>query len=124
VAELGFGVNSTVWLCRDLRQGFELHLQLVKIFSNILIGNEAFGMPALNANLSPPPPPSTAISTVITLINGPILVAAVVEKVMLHINFDKNLRLTILDLSANSIRRRRALPSVYCWPVQVVICLQ
>ena len=57
VAELGFGVNSTVWLCRDLRQGFELHLQLVKIFSNILIGNEAFGMPALNANLSPPPPP-------------------------------------------------------------------
>lgn len=122
MAELGFGVNSTVWLCRDLRQGFELHLQLVKILSNILIGNEAFGMPALNSNLSTPP--STAISTVIAPINGLILVAAVVEKVMLHINFDKNLRLTILDLSANSIQRRRALPSVHCWPVQVVICLQ
>jgi hypothetical protein len=26
VTKLGFGVNSTVWLCRDLRQGFELHL--------------------------------------------------------------------------------------------------
>lgn len=100
-------MNSTVWLCRDLRQGFELHLQLVKIFSNILIGNEAFGMPALNAKLSPPP--STAISTVITPIDGPTVVAAVVEKVILHINFDKDLQLTFLDLSANPIRRRRAL---------------
>jgi serine/threonine-protein kinase SRPK3 len=26
VTKLGFGVNCTVWLCRDLRQGFELHL--------------------------------------------------------------------------------------------------
>ena len=26
VGKLGFGVNSTVWLCRDLRQGIGLHL--------------------------------------------------------------------------------------------------
>lgn len=26
VGKLGFGVNSTVWLCRDLRQELELHL--------------------------------------------------------------------------------------------------
>jgi hypothetical protein len=39
VTKLGFGTNSTVWLCRDLRQGFELHLQLVKILSNIFTGN-------------------------------------------------------------------------------------
>jgi len=26
VTKLGFGVNSTVWLCRDLRQGFKLRL--------------------------------------------------------------------------------------------------
>ena len=26
VTKLGSGVNFTVWLCRDLRQGFELHL--------------------------------------------------------------------------------------------------
>lgn len=26
VTKLGFEVSSTVWLCRDLRQGFTLHL--------------------------------------------------------------------------------------------------
>jgi serine/threonine-protein kinase SRPK3 len=26
VTKLGFGVNSTVWLCRDLRQGFDCDL--------------------------------------------------------------------------------------------------
>jgi hypothetical protein len=26
VGKLGFGVNSTVWLCRDLRQGLGQHL--------------------------------------------------------------------------------------------------
>lgn len=26
VTKLGFGVNSTIWLSRDLRQGFEQHL--------------------------------------------------------------------------------------------------
>jgi serine/threonine-protein kinase SRPK3 len=26
VTKLGFGVNSTVWLCRDLRQGFDRDL--------------------------------------------------------------------------------------------------